>query len=268
MTFAIPSAKPGTISTHDIVPAYITHVRKVASLKRPVRIAVDFANSMGIPAIVGLENITSEVNPGDLLIVNGHVYPQVDRHPDWGMSYAQRVLLFHNLRKGTFELVPAVQGSGLAEVCVGRGAAFGDLFNDGKIDVVINNLDGVPLLLRNVNPDHNHWVSLQLIGGPKSPRDAVGATAYLSAGGIRQRGDVLSGGSYLSSNDMRVHFGLGEVGTVDSAEIYWPSGARETVKLPSVDRIYTITEGKGITEFLCSGRQCRSSPPAHAPYHP
>ena len=204
----------------------------------------------------------------DLLIVNGHVYPQVDRHPDWGMSYAQRVLLFHNLRKGTFELVPAVQGSGLAEVCVGRGAAFGDLFNDGKIDVVINNLDGVPLLLRNVNPDHNHWVSLQLIGGPKSPRDAVGATAYLSAGGIRQRGDVLSGGSYLSSNDMRVHFGLGEVGTVDSAEIYWPSGARETVKLPSVDRIYTITEGKGITEFLCSGRQCRSSPPAHAPYHP
>jgi hypothetical protein len=194
----------------------------------------------------------------DLLVANGHVYPQVDQHPDWGMSYAQRPLLFHNMKNGTFELVPAVEGSGLAQVCVGRGAAFGDLFNDGKIDVVINNLDGVPLLLRNVNPDHNHWVSLSLVGGPKSPRDAVGATVYLTAGGIRQRGDVLSGGSYLSSNDMRVrvHFGLGEASKVDAVEIRWPSGKKETVKLPAVDRIYAITEGKGITSALCSGEPC------------
>jgi hypothetical protein len=192
----------------------------------------------------------------DLLIVNGHVYPQVDEHPDWGMSYAQRPLLFHNKRDGTFELVPAVEGTGLAEVCVGRGAAFGDLFNDGKIDVVINNLDGVPLLLRNVNPDHNHWVSLNLVGGPKSPRDAVGTTVYLTAGGIRQRGDVLSGGSYLSSNDMRVHFGLGGSPGAGSAEIHWPSGAKETIKLPAADRIYTITEGKGITGALCGGKPC------------
>jgi hypothetical protein len=192
----------------------------------------------------------------DLLIVNGHVYPQVDQHPDWGMSYAQRPLLFRNLRNGTFALVPAVEGSGLAAVCVGRGAAFGDLFNDGKIDVVINNLDGVPLLLRNVNPDHNHWVSLQLTGGSKSPRDAVGATVYLTAGGIRQRGDVLSGGSYLSSNDLRVHFGLGEAARIDVVEIHWPSGAREAVKLPAVDRIYTITEGRGITGAWCGGKRC------------
>jgi hypothetical protein len=192
----------------------------------------------------------------DLLVANGHVYPQVDQHPDWGMSYAQRPLLFHNMKNGTFELVPAVEGSGLAQVCVGRGAAFGDLFNDGKIDVVINNLDGVPLLLRNVNPDHSHWVSLSLVGGPKSPRDAVGATVYLTAGGIRQRGDVLSGGSYLSSNDMRVHFGLGEASKVDAVEIRWPSGKKETVKLPVVDRIYAITEGKGITSALCSGEPC------------
>jgi hypothetical protein len=191
----------------------------------------------------------------DLLVANGHVYPQVDQHPDWGMSYAQRPLI-HNMKNGTFELVPAVEGSGLAQVCVGRGAAFGDLFNDGKIDVVINNLDGVPLLLRNVNPDHNHWVSLSLVGGPKSPRDAVGATVYLTAGGIRQRGDVLSGGSYLSSNDMRVHFGLGEASKVDAVEIRWPSGKKETVKLPAVDRIYAITEGKGITSALCSGEPC------------
>ena len=196
----------------------------------------------------------------DLLIVNGHVYPQADQHPDWGMSYAQRPLLFRNMRNGTFELVPAVEGTGLAAACVGRGAAFGDLFNDGKIDVVINNLDGVPVLLRNVNPDHNHWVELQLVGGPKSPRDAVGATVYLTAGGIRQRGDVLSGGSYLSSNDMRVHFGLGDVTGIDTVEIRWPSGAKEMVNVPAVDRIYTIIEGKGITRILCGGKGCAAGP--------
>jgi enediyne biosynthesis protein E4 len=188
----------------------------------------------------------------DLLIVNGNVYPQADQHPDWGMSYAQRPLLFHNLRNGTFELVPAVEGTGLAEVSVGRGAGFGDLFNDGKIDVVINNLDGVPMLLRNVNPDHNHWVELSLTGGAKSPRDAVGATVYLTAAGIRQRGDVLSGGSYLSSNDMRVHFGLGDSAKVDTVEIHWPNGKIETLHLPSVDRIFSITEGRGITGELCT----------------
>jgi hypothetical protein len=192
----------------------------------------------------------------DLLMVNGHVYPQVDQHPDWGMSYAQRPLLFHNLGNGTFAPVPAVEGTGLAEVAVGRGAAFGDLFNDGKIDVVINNLDGVPLLLHNVNPDHNHWVELNLVGGPKSPRDAVGATVYLTTGGMRQRGDVLSGGSYLSSNDMRVHFGLGAAAKIDAVEIHWPSRATETIKLPAVDRIYTITERKGITGALCGGNRC------------
>ena len=192
----------------------------------------------------------------DLLIVNGHVYPSVDQHPDWGTSYAERPLLFHNLKNGKFDLVPPVEGTGLAVVSVGRGAAFGDLFNDGKIDVVINNMDGVPVLLRNVNPDHHHWVELKLIGGPKSPRDAVGATVYLNADGIRQRGDVLSGGSYLSSNDMRVHFGIGNSTTIDSVEIHWPSGAKETLKLRAVDRIYTITEGKGVTAAMCDGKPC------------
>ena len=195
----------------------------------------------------------------DLLIVNGHVYPQVDEHPEWGLSYAQRPLLFHNLRNGKFELVPAVEGTGLATVSVGRGAAFGDLFNDGKIDVVINNVDGVPVLLRNVSPDHHHWVELRLIGGPKSPRDAVGSTVYLTAGGLRQREDVLSGGSYLSSNDMRVHFGLGDATTVDFVEIHWPDGVHEKLHLPAVDRIFTVEEGKGITGELCTA--CRSAKP-------
>jgi hypothetical protein len=139
---------------------------------------------------------------------------------------------------------------------MGRGAAFGDLFNDGKVDVVINNLDGAPVLLRNMNPDQNHWVELQLVGGPSSPRDAVGATVYLAAGGIRQRGDVLSGGSYLSSNDMRVHFGLGETATVDRVEIHWPSGRKETLSLPAIDRIFTLAEGKGIIGALCGGKAC------------
>lgn len=188
----------------------------------------------------------------DLLIVNGNVYPQADQHPEWGISYAQRPLLFHNLHNGTFALVPAVEGTGLAEVGVGRGAAFGDLFNDGKIDVVINNLDGVPMLLRNVDADHNHWVELSLVGGAKSPRDAVGTTVYLTAGGIRQRGDVLSGGSYLSSNDMRVHFGLGQATHVDAVEIHWPSGRVENVKLPAIDRIFTIEEGRGVIGELCT----------------
>jgi hypothetical protein len=189
----------------------------------------------------------------DLLFANGHVYPGVDKEPGWGMSYAQRPLLFHNTRNGKFEVVPAVEGSGLAETAVGRGAAFGDLFNDGKIDVVINSLDGPPMLLRNVNMDLHHWVDLLLVGGPKSPRDASGATVYLTAGGVRQRGDVLSGGSYLSSNDMRVHFGLGDATKIDAVEIHWPSGSVETVKPAALDRIYTIEEGKGI-----AGERCRT----------
>ena len=188
----------------------------------------------------------------DLLIVNGHVYPQVDQHPDWGMSYAQRPLLFHNLGNGKFELVPAVEGTGLAAIGVGRGAAFGDLFNDGKVDVVINNLDGPPTLLRNVNPDHHHWVELKLIGHGKTPRDAVGTTVYLTAGGMRQREDVLSGGSYLSSSDMRAHFGLGDADKVDGVEIRWAGGPVEELRLPAVDRIYTVEEGKGITGSLCT----------------
>jgi len=201
----------------------------------------------------------------DLLIINGHVYPQVDQHPEWGQSYAQRPLLYHNLKNGKFELVPAVEGTGLAVVTVGRGAAFGDLFNDGKIDVIINDMDGVPVLLRNVNPDHHHWVELKLIGAAKSPRDAVGATIYLTSGGIRQREDVLSGGSYLSSNDMRVHFGLGDTAKVDAVEIHWPSGAVEKALLPAVDRIYTITEAKGITGELCGEKPCAEKSAAGNP---
>jgi hypothetical protein len=199
----------------------------------------------------------------DLMFVNGHIYPAADKL-DWGTSYAQRSLLFHNDHDGNFSEVPAVKGSGLAEILSGRGAAFGDLFNDGKIDVIINQIDRPPVLLKNVNPDHHHWVELKLVGGPKSPRDAVGATVYLTANGIRQRQDVISGGSYVSTNDPRPHFGLSDAKDPGTAEIHWPSGARETVKLPAVDRIYTITEGKGITSVLCGPRPCQGADSPHS----
>jgi enediyne biosynthesis protein E4 len=190
----------------------------------------------------------------DIFEVNGHVYPQVDGHP-WGTSFAQRPLLFRNVpgegvKERRFEYVPPVQGTGLAVVISARGAAFGDLFNDGRIDAVINPIDGAPVLLRNVNPDHHHWVEVKLVGGPKSPRDATCATAYLKANGMRQRQDVLASGSYISSNDRRLHFGLGDSKDAGNVEIHWPSGAVETVRLPAVDRIYTISEDHGITGSL------------------
>jgi len=195
----------------------------------------------------------------DLFEANGHVYPEVDQH-DWGTTWAQRPLLFHNVPgKGAhrrFEYIPPVVGTGLADVIPARGAAFGDLFNDGKIDVIINPVDGPPVLLRNVNPDHHHWVEIKLVGGPKSPRDATCATVYLKANGMRMRQDNLASGSYISSNDRRLHFGLGDATDAGIAEIHWPSGAKELVKLPAVDRIYTITEGQGITGALCSGKPC------------
>lgn len=182
----------------------------------------------------------------DLMFVSGHVYPQVDQH-QWGTSWAERPLLFHNVDHGKkFEVMPPVEGTGLADVLPARGAAFGDLFNDGKMDVVINCIDHTPVLLRNVSDDHNHWVGLFLIGGPKSPRDAIGSTVYLTAGAIRQRGDVMSGGSFESSNDFRLHFGLGAATAVDKVEIRWPDGTKESYKLPGVDRYYAIEEGKGL----------------------
>ena len=180
----------------------------------------------------------------DLLMDDGHVYPEADKYA-WGTSWAERPMLFHNLDGKKFEPVPAVEGTGLADVIAGRGMAVGDLFNDGKIDAVINVMDGHPVLLRNVNADHNHWLELKLVGGSKSPRDAVGSTVYVTANGIKQRGDVISGGSYMSSNDLRPHFGLGQTTKLDDIEIHWPDGKVEHFTVPGVDRIVTLTEGTG-----------------------
>jgi hypothetical protein len=119
-------------------------------------------------------------------------------------------------------------------------------------------MDSVPTLLRNVNADRHHWVELSLVGGAKGPRDAVGATVYVTAGGLRQRGDVLSGGSFVSSNDPRVHFGLGDADKVDAVEIHWPGGLKEKVNLPGVDKIFTVEQGMGVIAETCA--QC--PPPA------
>ena len=123
--------------------------------------------------------------------------------------------------------------------------AEGDLFNDGKLDVVINVLDGHPVLLRNVSTDKSHWLELKLVGGPKGPRDGVGATVYVTANGMKQRGDVLSGGSYGSTSDPRPHFGLGQAATIDDIEVHWPSGKVEHFAVAGVDRIVAISEGTG-----------------------
>jgi hypothetical protein len=180
----------------------------------------------------------------DIIIANGHVYPQVDRM-SWGTSWAQRPLLFRNLEGKRFDPVPPVEGTGLARVVAGRGVAVGDLFNDGKLDAVINVLDGHPVLLRNDSPDKHHWIELKLVGGPKSPRDAVGATVYLTADGKKQRGDVIAGASYASTHDPRLHFGLGDATTIDAVEVNWPSGAKEKFAIAKADQIVTLVEGKG-----------------------
>jgi enediyne biosynthesis protein E4 len=183
----------------------------------------------------------------DIFVANGHVYPGVDQQ-DWGTTWAQRPQLFRNLDGIKFREVPPATGSGLADVITARGAAFGDLFNDGHIDVVINNVDSAPTVLRNVVKNGNHWITLRLIGSPKNPRDAVGSKVFVTTGTVRQRADVFSGGSYGSSSDQRAHFGLGSSTKIDKLEIQWPNGGKQEVSIPAVDQIFTIIEGKGISE--------------------
>ena len=179
----------------------------------------------------------------DIFIANGHVYPAVDQR-DWGTTWAERPQLFRNLDGAKFSEVSPATGSGLAVVVPARGAVFGDLFNDGHVDVVLNNMDSAPTLLRNVVKNSNHWLALKLVGGAKSPRDAIGAKVFLTANGIRQRADVISGGSYGSCSDQRLHFGLGSSSKVDKVEIHWPSGRTEEI-VAGVDQILTVVEGQG-----------------------
>jgi hypothetical protein len=177
----------------------------------------------------------------DLFVVNGHVYPQVDAH-QWGTSYAQQALLFRNL-SGKFDRVGAPPGSALANAWPGRGMAVGDLDGDGRLDLVINNLDEKPTILHNVAASTGHWLGLRLVA--KAPRDAIGSVAYLTLGKNRQRQDVISGAVFCSQNDMTLHFGLGTATKVDKLEIQWPDGSTELFAVPAIDKTITLTQGQG-----------------------
>ena len=120
--------------------------------------------------------------------------------------------------------------------------------NQASVFVYCGGISGNRFRFRNVVKNSNHWLTLKLVGGPKSPRDAIGTKVFVTAGGARQRGDVFSGGSYASSSDPRLHFGLGAAAKVDKVEIFWPNGNTEEIHVPSVDRIVTVFEGKGIVD--------------------
>jgi hypothetical protein len=150
-------------------------------------------------------------------VVNGHVYPQVDQSPS-GLRYLEPKILLMNQRNGTFKDISDRAGAAIQIPQVSRGMAIGDLFNDGKLEAVVENLKGQPMILRPEGGAQNHWVSFQL-EGVKSDRLALNARVRATAGDLVQLGEVVSGGSYLSQNDLRIHFGLGEHPRVDKAEV-------------------------------------------------
>ena len=182
----------------------------------------------------------------DLFVANGHVYPDVIKTGT--STYAQKSDLFMNTGQGRLRLVTGAAGGGLAIEKSSRGAAFGDYDNDGDVDVLVVNMDDRPTLLRN-DSDGGHWITLRLVG-VRSNRDGIGAKVTAQAGGRRQVAMVHSGGSYLSHNDMRVHFGLGATATVDQITIRWPSGQVDTLSGLAADRFYVAREGAGVKAGL------------------
>ncbi len=176
----------------------------------------------------------------DIFVANGHVYPEVAKE-EIESDYAQRSLLFRNLGDGRFSEVGLE--AGLERPVAGRGAAFGDFDEDGDLDVFVTHMNGKPLLYRNDTETSRHWVGLHLVGRD-SARDALGAKVEVVAGELLQIREVRSGGSYLSQSDPRVFFGLGAYDRVDRIEIRWPSGKRQTLPSPEVDRYLLVVEGR------------------------
>jgi enediyne biosynthesis protein E4 len=181
----------------------------------------------------------------DLIAVTGHVYPQVDSLPSGG-GYREPKMFHLNQKDGTFCDASELAGKALMERHVSRGLAVGDLFNDGNMDAVVGDLDGGPMILRNPGVPGRHWVSFELTGGPKSNRLALNARITLVAGGMTQTDEVHSGGSYLSQNDLRIHFGLANATKIDKVEIHWPSGYKEVLTNVAVDQHYSVLEANGI----------------------
>ncbi|MCI0337425.1 MAG: CRTAC1 family protein [Acidobacteria bacterium] len=178
----------------------------------------------------------------DLFIANGHVYPEVEQATP-SVHYKQINQLFRNNSKGKFIEVTKVAGDGFTTPYAGRGAAFADFNNDGNIDLVVANNGDPPLLLHNSGGTGNHFLNFRLVG-TKSNRDATGARITVRAGGLTQIREISAGGSYFSHSDLRVNFGLGQSTRVESVEVRWPSGQRQSFPNPVADKFYLIEEGK------------------------
>jgi hypothetical protein len=177
----------------------------------------------------------------DIVVVNGHVYPQLDQ-ARLGASapYRQRKLLYRNLGNGTFEEVAAKLAPLLVEDRVSRGLAMGDLDRDGRLDLVINDLDGSPQLLRNELAAPGHWLAARLVG-PAGNSDALGTIATVRAAGMTQTRLVRSGTSYISQDDMTQHFGLAAAARAESLEALWPDGRRTVVRDVPADRVVVLS---------------------------
>jgi hypothetical protein len=180
--------------------------------------------------------------PG-ILMANGHVYPEVDG-VDKNTSYRQPKVVYYNLRNGTFANVTMQAGTAMLELHSGRGMATGDLFNDGHEEALVNNMNEVPSLYYNVSPVGN-FISLQLIG-ITSNRAALGAVVTLEQDGGKREQEVRSGGSFISQNDLRLHFGLGKATRAQKVVVRWPSGVVETLTDLAANQYYVIEEGKGV----------------------
>jgi len=176
--------------------------------------------------------------------VNGHLTPEIDTARS-DSSYRQRKLLYRNVRGGRFEDVTPVAGSAITAMHSSRGAAAADVYNDGRVAVLVNELHEAPSLLVPEGPVSNHWIGVQLIG-TKSNRDGIGARVEVVAGALRQIDQVRSGGSYLSQSDLRLHFGLGAATRVDRLTVRWPSGVVDTISSIPAGRHIVVEEGSGM----------------------
>ncbi len=182
----------------------------------------------------------------DILLANGQTFPQMDYYPT-GITYAERNLLFRNLGNGRFEEIGLRAGPGLAIKKVSRGLATADYDNDGDIEFAVSNMNAAPDLIRRSRKSPNHSLLIKLIG-TKSNRDGIGAKVRVTTGDLIQFDEVRSGGSYLSSNDLRLHFGLGAATKADRIEIEWPSGQKDSVENAAAGRVLTVREGVGLVE--------------------
>jgi hypothetical protein len=179
----------------------------------------------------------------DLMLVNGHVYPEVDKF-HLGSDYKEPRILYRNNGDATFSDVSAAAGPGITALASSRGLAVGDLWNTGQMSAVISTMNDKPSLLKNEQKYSNHWVTFKTVG-TKSNRDGIGARITVHAGKRLLVDEVRSGSSYYSQSDMRVHFGLGATTKLDSVEIRWPSGLTERFDNAAIDQINTIKEGTG-----------------------